>query len=45
VIEGRAAELERYYALRGWDVGAGLPVASTLKRLGMDDVAWLVAAT
>jgi len=32
------AELERYYALRGWDRETGLPTEATLRRLGMDDL-------
>jgi len=32
------AELERYYALRGWDRKTGLPTEATLLRLGMDEL-------
>jgi aldehyde:ferredoxin oxidoreductase len=36
-------DLERskseYYRLMGWDVGSGIPTESTLKRVGLQDVA------
>ncbi|MFA4965927.1 MAG: aldehyde ferredoxin oxidoreductase N-terminal domain-containing protein [Thermoleophilia bacterium] len=38
-LAGLGAELERYYELCGWDARTGVPLASTLHRLGMDDVA------
>jgi len=31
--------LDEYYEARGWDVATGVPTASTLRRLGLDD--WL----
>jgi len=31
--------IENYYNSRGWDASSGAPLASTLSRLGMDDVA------
>lgn len=35
--------LEKYYALRGWDVHSGWPTAETLSRLGLRDVAQTLA--
>jgi len=29
----------RYYSLRGWDPGTGIPTEDTLKRLGLENVA------
>jgi len=31
--------LEEYYELRGWDKETGLPLRSTLQKLGLDDIA------
>ncbi len=35
--------LEKYYLLRGWDVRSGWPTSATLSRLGLPDVARILA--
>jgi len=37
--------LDEYYTLRGWDLVRGWPTLSTLKRLGLDEVAERMEAT
>ncbi len=39
------ALLDRYYRLRGWDVEHGRPTGSTLRRLGLHDVATELEST
>ncbi len=35
--------LDQYYSARGWDARTGIPRAETLRRLGLDDAASLIA--
>ena len=35
--------LDQYYALHGWDVATAVPLRSTLKLLGLEDVCGDVA--